>query len=76
MEIHPIIDGRLKSGTSQGQVLFWDNTLRRWVNTETTELVWDDTNKRVGINNASPATELDVTGTAMMTRMLAGGVTG
>lgn len=76
MELHAIIDVRLKSGTAQGQVLFWDNTLRRWVNTETTELVWDDTNKRVGINNASPATELDVTGTAMMTRMLAGGVTG
>ena len=49
MDIHPIIDGRLKSGTAQGQILFWDNTLKRWVFAETSELFWDDTNKVFGL---------------------------
>lgn len=34
----------------------------------------DSTNERVGINNSSPTSELDVTGTVTMTRLLAGGV--
>ncbi len=75
MEIHVIIDGRLKSGTAQGQILFWDNTLKKWVFTETSELFWDDTNKRLGIKNTTPTSALDVTGTVTMTRILAGGVT-
>ncbi|KKN00097.1 hypothetical protein LCGC14_1141210 [marine sediment metagenome] len=74
MEVHAIIDGRLKSGTAQGQVLFWDNTLKRWVNAETSELFWDDTNKRLGIKTASPSSEVDVSGTITVTRILAGGV--
>ncbi len=74
MEIRVIIDGRLKSGTAQGQILFWDNTLKKWVFTETSELFWDDTNKRVGIKNTTPTSTLDVTGTVTMTRILAGGV--
>ena len=75
MEVHAIIDSRLKSGTAQGQIAFWDNTLKRWVNTETSELFWDDTNKRLGIKNTTPTSTLDVTGTVTMTRLLAGGVT-
>ncbi len=74
MEIHPIIDGRLQSGTAQGQILFWDDTLKQWVSAETDELFWDDVNKRVGIKNATPTSELDVTGTLTITRVLAGGV--
>ncbi len=74
MEIHVIIDGRLKSGTAQGQILFWDNTLKKWVFTETSELFWDDTNKRLGIITATPSSELDVVGTVTVTRILAGGV--
>ncbi len=74
MDIHPIIDGRLKSGTAQGQILFWDNTLKRWVFTETSELFWDDSNKRLGIKTASPSSEVDVSGTITVTRILAGGV--
>ena len=62
----------LKPGTAAGQVLFWDGF--RWVNTETSELYWDDTNKRFGINDSSPQSKLDVKGTVMMTRLLAGGV--
>jgi hypothetical protein len=26
-------------------MLFWDDTLKKWVPTTTSELVWDDTNK-------------------------------
>ena len=74
MEIHVIVDGRLKSGTAQGQILFWDNTLKKWVFTETSELFWDDTNKRVGIKTATPSSELDVVGTITTKRILAGGV--
>ena len=75
MEVHAIIDGRLKSGTAQGQVLFWDNTLKKWVFADTDELFWDDTNKRLGVRTTSPLSELDVNGTVTMTRLLAGGVT-
>ena len=75
MEIHVIVDGRLKSGTAQGQILFWDNTLKKWVFAETSELVWDDVNKRLGIKNTTPTSALDVTGTVTATRGLFGGIT-
>jgi len=61
-------------GTAQGQMVFWDNTLKQWVPTETSEMFWDDTNKRVGINKSSPTSRLDVGGTVTVTRLLAGGV--
>ena len=62
-------------GTANGQMLFWDNTKREWVYTETSELFWDDTNKRIGINDSTPQSKLDVKGTVMVTRLLAGGIT-
>jgi len=62
----------LPAGTAAGQMLFW--TGAAWTYTETTELKWDDINKRVGVKNSSPTSELDVTGTVTMTRLLAGGV--
>jgi len=62
----------LPDGTAAGQMLFW--TGAEWVHTETSELIWDDTNKRMGVKNATPTSELDVTGTVTMTRLLAGGV--
>ena len=74
MEIHVIVDGRLKSGTAQGQILFWDNTLKKWVFAEISELFWDDVNKRFGIKTATPSSELDVSGTVTVTRSLAGGI--
>lgn len=61
-------------GTAQGQMMFWDATLNKWVNTETSELVFDDVNKRVGINQATPTSTLDVNGTVTVLRMLSGGV--
>jgi len=64
----------VEDGTAQGQMMFWDDTKKKWVHTEVTEMFWDDTNKRLGIINSSPTSELDVTGTVTMTRLLAGGV--
>lgn len=64
----------MEDGTAQGQMLFWDATLKRWVHTEVTELFWDDVNKRMGLNDSSPQSRLDVKGTVMVTRLLAGGV--
>ena len=60
MQIHPIIDPSLQRGTAAGQMLFWTGT--EWTYTETSELFWDDTNKRVGILTAAPATTLDIGG--------------
>jgi len=62
----------LKPGTAVGQVLFWDGY--KWVNTETSELFWDDTNKRFGIGDSSPSSKLEVAGTIVGTRSLMGGV--
>ena len=64
----------MEDGTAQGQMLFWDDTLKKWVHTETSELFWDDVNKRIGINDSTPQSRLDVKGTVMVTRLLAGGV--
>ena len=52
----------IKRGIAQGQMSFWDNTLNKWVHTETSELFWDDTNKRVGIGTDSPNTACHVIG--------------
>ena len=62
-------------GTAQGQMMFWDNTLKKWVHTEVSELFWDDAQKRLGVKNSTPTSEVDITGTGTMTRLLAGGVT-
>lgn len=64
----------LEDGTEQGQMVFWNEALKRWIHTEVSELFWDDTNKRVGINEPLPLAKLDVKGTVMVTRLLAGGV--
>jgi hypothetical protein len=50
------------AGTAAGQLLFWDNGNTKWTYAETSEWVWDDTNKRVGINVAAPSSRLDVGG--------------
>ena len=55
-------DPRLNRGTTQGQMSFWDATLGKWTYTETSEMFWDDVNKRVGIGKIPTAT-LDVAGT-------------
>ncbi len=65
----------VEKGTAQGQMMFWDATLEKWVHTEITELFWEDVAKRLGINQSSPTSKLDVGGTVTMTRLLAGGIT-
>lgn len=67
---------RMEEGTAQGQIIFWDHTLKRWVHTEVSEAVWDDVNKTLGINRAVPhsGSKLDVAGPVVVTQILAGGV--
>lgn len=63
----------LQSGDADGQMLFWDGV--KWAKTETSELFWDDVKKRLGINQPSPTSTLDVNETVTVKRLLAGGVT-
>lgn len=67
---------RLEDGTDDGQMLYYDNTNKKWVHTETSEMVWSDISKALGINRIVPnsGSKLDVGGTVMVTRILAGGV--
>ena len=74
MQIHPIIDPRVESGTADGQLLFWVNAEQRWKKLETSEAVWNDTTKRMGLNQADPTSLLDANGTVTVKRLLAGGV--
>ena len=74
MQIHPIIDLRIESGDVDGQLLFWVNAEQRWKKLETSEAIWDDTNKRMGLNQANPTSTLDVNETVTVLRLLAGGV--
>lgn len=59
---------RLNRGTAQGQMVFWDNTLKKWTYTETSELFWDDVNKYLGIGTASPSEKLHVVGNIFLGR--------
>lgn len=72
MELFPVYVF-VERGTAVGQILFWDGN--KWVHTEITELFWDDTNKRLGINQSAPTSTLDVNETVTVKRILAGGVT-
>lgn len=72
VSVHKIL---VNKGTAQGQMAFWDATLKRWVPMETSEMFWDDTNKRLGINQSAPTSTLDVNETVTVKRILAGGVT-
>ena len=67
---------RMEDGTADGQMYFWDNTNKRLVHTETSELFYDDVNKTLGIGQPTPnsGSKLDVAGTVVVTRVLAGGV--
>ena len=54
----------LDSGTAAGQMLFWDAANSKWTYTSTSELVWDDVSKRLGINFNNPTVALEVDGGA------------
>lgn len=51
-------DLKIEDGTAQGQIAFWDGT--KWVKTETSELFWDDVNKRLGKGTNIPDESLDI----------------
>lgn len=72
MELHSV-SVLVERGTAVGQILFWDGN--KWVHVETSEAVWDDVNKRLGINQSVPTSALDVNETVTVKRILAGGVT-
>ena len=50
-EFDEIGEKSINDGTAQGQLAFWDATLSKWVNTETSELVWNDTSKILTFGN-------------------------
>ena len=52
----------IEVGTAQGQIMFWDVTLGKWVHTEITEVFWDDTNKRLRIGDATNYVRIDSDG--------------
>jgi hypothetical protein len=54
------VDDLAERPTADGQLLFGDNGAGIWVHSETSEIAWDDTNKRLGIGVASPAVTLEV----------------
>lgn len=47
-----------EAGSAAGQLLFWDAS--KWAHTETSELFWDDSNKRLGIGTGSPSDLLHI----------------
>ena len=53
---------RLNRGDAQGQLAFWDATLKKWTFAETSELFWDDVNKRMGIGIITPQNKLEIDG--------------
>jgi hypothetical protein len=50
----------IEDGSADGQMLFWDNILQRYSYTEISELIWDDTDKELGIGTNSPNEPLHV----------------
>lgn len=53
-------DPSTTSGTTSGQMPFWDGST--WTYAETSEMFWDDTNKRLGIGTATPTAKLHLAG--------------
>ena len=51
--------GNVEDGTAAGQLNFWDGS-SEYKHTETTEIFWDDTNKRLGIGTATPNNTIQV----------------
>jgi hypothetical protein len=45
--------GNIEDGTADGELAFWNDTASEWKHTETSELYWDDTNKRLTVGSGS-----------------------
>jgi hypothetical protein len=61
------ISAIIEKATAAGQMLF-SNSSGDYEHTETTELVWDDTNKRLGIGVAAPQRKLTFDGSEVRTQ--------
>ncbi|KKN18382.1 hypothetical protein LCGC14_0956330 [marine sediment metagenome] len=55
--------GNTEASTAAGQLLFGDGG-GAWDHTETSEIFWDDTNKRLGIGTASPSHNFHIVNTS------------
>ena len=51
---------QIEDGTASGQMAFWDTATGKWVKTETSELFWNDVNKKFGVGTATPSQKLNV----------------
>lgn len=58
-----IDDINIDNGTEIGQMTFWNGN--EWTPTETSEVFWDDINKRLGIGTDSPLSKLQVKGSGI-----------
>lgn len=47
--VYQAILSRIEAGIAGGQMAYWDNAINQWKYSETSELYWDDTNKRLGV---------------------------
>ncbi len=56
-----VVAGNVEDGTASGQMVFWDGS-SEYKHTETSELFWDDTNKRLGVGLNNPAVDFEVDG--------------
>lgn len=48
----------IDDGSSSGQLAFWNGS--KWTFAETSEIIWDDTNKRLGIGTATPRAPIEI----------------
>jgi len=51
--------GAVEDGTAAGQMVFWDGT-SEYKHSETSEIFWNDTDKRIGYGIATPGAMLEV----------------
>lgn len=73
---HAQIDAHLAAnlaGNAQGQMKFWSTASSCWEHTEISELVWDDTNKRIGINKSNPSCKFHIKDGAILAEGATGG---
>src|SRR3990167_2024849 len=70
----PTFNGLTLSNIGAGSILFGGTA--GLISQDNANLFWDDTNNRLGIGTASPATPLDVNGTATINSLIIDGVAG
>lgn len=63
MNLQALIDTQIDRGDAEGQLLYWDDTLKRFVKTDESKLKWD-----------SDLFILVVDKTVQVKRILAGGI--